>query len=59
MIILFGGSSVVLISNQDALEVQTIVAMMEWCVNNYIPVHCRPAALGVRKQLTESWVGCV
>lgn len=49
----------VLISNQDALEVQTIVAMMEWCVNNYIPVHCRPAALGVRKQLTESWVGCV
>lgn len=42
-------------SNQDALEVQTVVAMTGWRVNNYISVHCRPAAVGVRKQLIESW----
>lgn len=40
-------------SNQDALEVQTVVAVTGWCVNNYISVHCRPAPVGVRKQLIE------
>lgn len=44
-------------SNQDASEVQTVVAMIEWCVNNYISMHYRAAAFGVRKQLIESWMG--
>lgn len=43
-------------SNQDALEVQAVVAMIDWCVNNYISMHCRPA-FGMRKQLIESWMG--
>lgn len=46
-------------NNQDALEVQTVVAMIEGCVNNYISVHRKPAAFGVRKWLLESWMRCV
>lgn len=46
-------------SNQDALEVQTAVAMIGGCVNDYIPVPHKPAAFGVRTWLLESWMRCV
>lgn len=46
-------------SNQDALEVQTAVAMTGGCVNDYIPVPHKPAAFGVRTWLLETWVRCV